>query len=356
MKVLLAGGGTLGPVTPLLAVVEAWRAREESVSFVWVGTPHGPERAFVTEMGIGFYDVPVARLPRYPSIEWLTLPFKLGWAFVRAFHILSKEQPDVVGSAGGYTALPMTIVAWMKQIPVWIHQQDAHVVLTNRLIAPFAQLITIAWENHQEVFAKKKTVLIGNPVRERVKQGSLQRARKHFDLNLTKKTVFIFGGGSGSHWLNTMVLEMGESLADRVNIIHLTGPGKMIPSLVDLHDDLFVDELLVDGMADALKAADVVVSRAGLGTITELAALKKPAILVPLPHSPQEINANAVRDGAVVLEQVLTTASGLEEEILALITDEKRCKALGERLSQRLKTDGVEILIKEIKKIKKTHS
>src|SRR3989339_1519603 len=145
-KILFAGGGTLGPVTPLLAVAEAWRKRDALVDMVWVGTPHGPEQEVVNKAGIRFLTLLVARVPRYPTWEWIWLPFRFLFVLFQSVQLLRRERPDVIGSAGGYTAVPIVMAGWLLRIPAWIHQQDVPPALTNRIMAPFARWITVAWK------------------------------------------------------------------------------------------------------------------------------------------------------------------------------------------------------------------
>jgi UDP-N-acetylglucosamine--N-acetylmuramyl-(pentapeptide) pyrophosphoryl-undecaprenol N-acetylglucosamine transferase len=349
MKILFTGGGTLGPVTPLLAVAQAWRAQDDSVEFVWVGTGHGPERKLVEDAGIEFCRLPVARLTRYPSFEWLTLPFKFAWAFFKAIQIMRSQKPHLVASAGGYTAVPMIIAARLFGVSVWVHQQDVEPILTNRLTAPFASIVTVAWKENLKRF--KRAELVGNPVRKSVLNGDHAAAVSHFNLNKDKPTVLVVGGGSGAKWINETLSEISTKLAEKANVIHLTGRGKMLPSLYDAHEDYYAVEFLTDGMADALAAADVVVSRAGLGMITELSALKKPTIFIPLPHSPQESNARAIEKASVVMHEGETSADQLYDSIVKLLNDQKERARLGNRLGEVLDTDVASKIMTQLKNL-----
>jgi len=346
MKILLAGGGTLGPVTPLLAVVDAWKKQDSHTSFVWVGTTVGPERPFVEKEGIAFYTLPATRLVRWFSFEWLFLPFVMGWTLILATRILLKEKPDVILSAGGYTAVPLIWVAWLLRIPSWAHQQDISPVLTNRLVAPFVSLITVAWKETVLAFPKAKTQWVGNPVRIFLFEGSKERATTLFGLDPNKPTVFIFGGGTGAQWINECVKHIKNDLMKKANVIHLTGKGKQ--NGWKSEPGYFVAESIGKEMADAFAVADVVVCRAGLGTITELAALKKAAILIPIPQSAQQRNAQAVQSATIVLSQNETTAKQVQEEIEWLLQDADRRRVFGEQLSHLLPTDVAETLIDRI--------
>lgn len=341
MKILFTGGGTLGPVTPLLAILEVWKQKDDSASFVWVGTPQGPERAMIEEQNVPFYILPAARLPRYRSIEWVLLPFKMVWAIGKAAQILRKERPDVIASAGGYTAVPVIIAGYLMRIPSWVHQQDVSLLLTSRLTVPLAKWVTTAWEANRVALGGEKVKVVGNPVRSSVMSSSRARAIEMFGLNPEKPTVLVFGGGGGAKWLNDQMGRIGLELAEKANVIHLTGRGKLGVALTSLHEDYHARELLTEGMADALTVADVVVSRAGMGAISELSALKKASVIVPLPDSPQEENVRVLEGAgaAVVLRQGETDADELKKVVVELLGDQEKQKVLGGKMGEVMKTD-----------------
>lgn len=339
MKVLFSGGGTLGPVSPLLAVKEAWTERDPSLKAIWVGTPSGPERAVVEALGIPFISLPVFRFPRYFSREWVLAPIHAVRAFARAFMILVNERPDLIATAGGYTGVPLAFFAWCFRIPVWVHQQDATVLLANRLVTPFASLITVAWPDLVSKFPKRKTEWIGNPVRRQMGGGGTVYA---FDV--TRPTVLILGGGGGSLWLNTTMEKIGATLAKEANVVHVTGIGKMTYELQMLGETYHVVELLPEGLYDLISKADLVVSRAGMGTLSEIASQARAAIFIPLPDTPQEANAKHVSDtqSGIVLSQRTTTPKELLHTISSLLKDANLRKTYGERIHHLFPTDVAE--------------
>lgn len=335
----------MGPVMPLLAVWEAWRKIDPSVEGVWVGTKRGPERGVVEAQGLPFLTLPVARLPRYPSFEWLTAPFTFLVACVKAVRILSSQKVDLVASAGGYTAVPMVYAAKLLGVNVWVHQQDVELTKTTKLTVPFADLVTVVWErNRNELGDRVK--LVGNPVRPSLLRGSRERAYEAFHISKAKPTVLVMGGGTGSAWINMAVDEIASELTAQANVIHLTGRGKGIESR---HPDHHVREFVDDEMADALVVADVVVCRAGLSTITELAALSKAAVIIPLPHSPQQANADMVANASIVLDQRHTTFQQLLEAIHLLLNDEPRRHDLGVKMHSKLRTQVADELVEMLR-------
>lgn len=340
-KILFCGGGTLGPVTPLLAIIETWQKKDPLAEFVFVGTPRGPERELMDKKQIEFRCLPEARLVRYPSAEWLFLLFRVLAALYAAWKILKKEKPVLIVSAGGYTSVPLVIIGRLIGIPSMIHQQDIRPLLSNRISAPFASVMTVAWEKLLKDFPKGR--LVGNPVRSAFLRAEKSEAVKHFGLNKDKPTVLVLGGGTGSVWLNKTVSEITDSLLEQANLVHLTGKGKMVEG--KSADGYRAFELLTDEMPLAFAAADLVVCRAGMATITELAATKKAAIIIPLPDSPQEDNVVALGGAVVVLKQTEVVAADLLKEIKRLLDDAAVRVELSEKLNKILKTDVAEEMV-----------
>ncbi len=353
MKILFTGGGTLGPVTPLLAVAEAWKQYDSDVEFVWVGTPNGPEREMIEKAEIRFLSLPVARLTRYPSIEWILLPINLFRAVLGAWSILKSEKPNLIASAGGYTSVPVVIAGRMMHVPSWIHQSDVLPILSNQLMAPFATWITTAFSASASAFPKNKTSVVGNPVRSSILTVDRETAMRRFELDPTRQTVLIFGGGGGASWLNEMMEVIGADLVKDVNVIHLTGKGKLSEHLIEIKGNYFAGEFLTDRMPSAYAAADVVICRAGTGTITELAALGKPAIVIPLPNSPQRDNARVLAEvnAALVLQQNTTTPQEFLEAIRALVRDTSRCQQYGVQISRLLQTNVADLIVDRLRKL-----
>lgn len=352
MKILFAGGGTLGPVTPLLAVAEAWRAVDSSVQFVWVGTPTGPDRAVVEAAGLRFVSIPVARLTRYPSVEWITLPINLFRAARQSWRILEDERPGLVVSAGGFTSVPLIVAARILGIPSWLHQQDVRPILSSRLVVPFVTWISTAWESSLAAFPKGKSAWVGNPIRS-LTSVDRELSVRRFGLDPSRLTVLVFGGGGGALFLNRLMETIGREMAETANVIHIVGIGKMTPALETMGDRYVAVELLTEAMSDALTAADLVVCRAGMGTISDLAARGKPAIVVPLPNSPQEDNARVLEtnDAALVLREPATSPQEYLEAIRGLLRDEGRRRELGENVRRLLRTDVAATIVERLQKI-----
>lgn len=212
-----------------------------------------------------------------------------------------REQPRIVVGAGGYVQVPLGLAAKFLGMKLLVHQQDAVVSLSNRLLAPFADAITTTFDASLGDFSKRKTFVIGNPVRRMIEEGNREAGLREMGFAGERPVILVLGGGTGSVFLNRKIADSLPMLTDFADVVHLTGFQKSmeVPKLE--HAERYRQrEFLGAGMADALAAADMVICRAGLGTLTELAALQKASILVPIGGSHQERNAELVveRGGA----------------------------------------------------------
>ncbi len=353
--ILFTGGGTLGPVTPLLSVAAQWRRRDPDVRCSWIGTPKGPERLLVEGAKIPFLSLSAPRMDRYRKWTYPFIPFHMMWSVWQAAKILKNMRPDMVFSAGAYVSLPVVLVAWCMRIPVWIHELDVRPGLANRIMAPFAKRISVTWPESTAAYAAKKTSVVGTMVRSMLALGDRVSARDRYVLRADLPTVLVMGGGTGASSLNETMLIIAEDLLRCANVIHLTGRGKMLPALQTFQEQgkpYIALEFLHEGMADAYAVADVVVSRAGMGTISELVALGKPSIIIPIPGSQQEENAKALQaqEAAEVIYQM--TPQVLLQAILKMVQSTAYRQEHAERIrrifpvnaDERIVHDALEIL------------
>ncbi len=347
---MLTGGGTLGPATPLLAVADALRQKDSEVRLIWVGTPNGPERALVEEAGIPFVSLHVPKFQRYVTWKWLLIPFELLWSIFRAKIILLKYRPSWVVSAGGFNSVPLAWLARFFGAKVLIHQLDYVAGLANRVMAPVAHVVTATWPIAKEQFPKKNVQVIGSPSYvKHLLSSSTERALKRFDLDTGKPTVLVIGGGSGSLIINSAMERLADKLVQDVNILHATGRGKLIFNDRSSPDGYYVTELFVDDFGDAFNLADVIVTRAGLGTLTELVYGKKVSILIPIQNSHQEKNADAALEAGacIVVEESQLGGNILLEKIREAL-DPRTRHMLEENIGNLFPTKGVAEKIAEI--------
>ncbi len=331
MRVLLAGGGSGGSTAPVLAVAQELR-RRRPCEFLYVGTETGPERELVSSLGIPFRTVQTGKLRRYWSLENLLDLLRIPAGLVESLALVRGFRPDVAFAAGGFGAVPPLLAASLLRVPTVIHQQDVEPGLANRILAPFARAVTVTFPPSLDHFPQSKTTLTGNPVRREILEGSREEALRIFGLRGDQPLVLVTGGGTGALGLNRLVAKAAPLLVSGCQILHITGRGKGV-EVTDLEGSYRQVEFLTGEMPHALAAAKLVVSRAGLSTLTEIAALGKPSVLVPMPRSHQNANAEAFSacDAALVLQEEELTPERLAETVLTLLRDEARLASLGER-------------------------
>jgi UDP-N-acetylglucosamine--N-acetylmuramyl-(pentapeptide) pyrophosphoryl-undecaprenol N-acetylglucosamine transferase len=298
MKLLLCGGGTLGPVSPLLAIVDEMRTLRGSRDiYLWVGTKAGPEKIIVENYQIPFVSIESGKLRRYVSMENVFDFFRVWKGIRQAKRILRDFHPDVVLTAGGYVSVPVSRAATKLRIPYFVHQQDVLPGLANRLMAKHAAVITVTFEASLAHFPSGKGVLTGNPVRPEILRGDKTVAKKIFGFSEDIPILLCMGGGTGATWINTAVVGSLSELTKHYQILHITGQAKGVieqelPQLPPFQRTRYKQvEFLAEDMKHAFALADLVVCRAGASTGAELALLGKAALIIPIPDSHQVANA-----------------------------------------------------------------
>lgn len=336
MKILFSGGGTLGSVTPLIALVPHLRSLNHEM--VFIGTPHGPERDIVATADIPFYSMGAPKFPRYLDWSYFLFPYKFVSSLISAWRLLTETKPDVHVTAGGYVSLPIAWVAWVRRIPTVVHQMDVQPGLANRFIAPIAKRISVTFEQQRESFSYMQVDWTGNPSRA-LYPGDISTLG--IERDPTVPLVLIMGGGTGAQGVNDLV---SEALCERAQVVHITGRGKEGPKIS--HERYHAFDFVNQEMPALLHASDLVVSRAGLGSITELAALGKPSIIIPMPNSHQEANAQLLDDAgaAVVAEQGSLTPQSFAQLVESVLQDSEQQAQLSTAIRALMPEDAVAAL------------
>jgi UDP-N-acetylglucosamine--N-acetylmuramyl-(pentapeptide) pyrophosphoryl-undecaprenol N-acetylglucosamine transferase len=330
MRILLAGGGSGGSATPILAVASELRARVPGIELLYIGTHGGPEAELAAEEGIPYVGIPTGKLRRYWDTQNVTDIARVARGIGESLGHVRRFKPDVACGAGGFASVPPLAAAGLSHVPVLIHQQDVVPGLANRLLVPFARRITVAMPPTMQAFPRGRTVLRGNPVRKRILNGNAAAGFDRLGLYPVVPLILVTGGGTGALGLNRIVAAAAPRLIEHGQVLHLTGRGRGVET-ADLGPRYQQRDFLVEEMPDVLAAASVVVTRAGMGTLSELAALGKATVIVPMPGSHQEANARAfARDGgAMVFDQGDLSPDLLAATVRDLLDDDARRNALG---------------------------
>jgi UDP-N-acetylglucosamine--N-acetylmuramyl-(pentapeptide) pyrophosphoryl-undecaprenol N-acetylglucosamine transferase len=318
------------------------RRLRPDASFSWIGTKGGVEERLVNEAKMPFNAIAAGKLRRYFSWQNFIEPLTVTRGFFQARRLLQAEGADAVVSAGGFVAVPVAWAAWSLGIPVHVHQQDVIPGLANRLTLPVASSLSVTLEKSVKDFPRHKAAWTGNPVRAEVLAGSRALATSSFGLTLDLPVVLVVGGGTGATGLNRLVWQSLPALTAGAQVMHLAGAGKSDASKSSPRYHQF--ELLTGSMPEALAAADIVVTRAGMGQLSELAALDKPTVIIPMPASHQEANAEAFAagGGAVVLDQRDTTPETFAATIDVLLRDVEGRAVMAKKMRAMNATDAAE--------------
>jgi UDP-N-acetylglucosamine--N-acetylmuramyl-(pentapeptide) pyrophosphoryl-undecaprenol N-acetylglucosamine transferase len=315
-KIVLAGGGTGGHIFPLIAVARQIKAFDEEVKLIFIGPKTEFENIFLEGEGFEIKNILSGKIRRYFSLQNFIDIIKIPIGILQAFIYLFFEAPDIIFSKGGYGSFPTIIAGWFLRIPIIIHESDAVPGLTNRILAKFAKRILVSFPK-TPYFSVKKMLLVGNPIRLEILNGKRDEAIQQFKLHNDRPILLVIGGSQGAQRINEKILSMLSQLLEKFEIIHQVGENNYrnfkkeieanfpAESLQFYHVYPFLKE---KEMANAYAVSDLIISRAGSGSIFEIAAVGKPSILIPLPEAAQNHQVeNAYRyaqtGAAIVIEE-----------------------------------------------------
>jgi len=355
----------MGSVSPLIAVhqqlVTSYLPRRQAGELqvtgydpLWLGTKTGIEREIVEKKGIKFQAISAGKLRRYFDLRNIIDIFKIKLGFWQALSIIKKFKPDIILTAGSFVAVPVVIAGWVLRVPSIVHQQDVRPGLANKIMAKFAKKVTVALDISLKDFPKNKVVMVGNPIRDTRYE---LRDKNKFKFQNELPTLLVIGGGTGALALNNLIWQSLDELTRFCNIIHITGKNKN--QIIELSDYQIIKErykqveFLNEDIFSTMAQADLVITRAGMSALTELAYFKKPCLIVPIPNSHQEENAAyfAAQGAGVYLKQNELDKTKLVAEIQKLLTEENARKEMGEKINKIFCDYSGEKIIKEIEEI-----
>jgi UDP-N-acetylglucosamine--N-acetylmuramyl-(pentapeptide) pyrophosphoryl-undecaprenol N-acetylglucosamine transferase len=336
--IVISGGGTGGPSMVPLALAQAYYKFNSNTRFVFFGNDEALEQKLFSNnfkaLNADYYVLPSGKWRRYFSWYNFSDLIKIIKAFFKAFNHLKSLKPDLIISAGSFASVPLVWAGKLLKIKILVHQQDILPGLANRLMAPWADKISVCFESSLSDYGRK-AVLIGNPseaaaITEDVKS----QVRLKFKLKLDKPLLFITGGASGSLAINKLIFAALPYLSSDWQIVHQSGRGKDENAPVQNNYQIYPSIAQQDFLA-LMACADIIVSRAGLGALTAISALAKPGIIIAMPNSHQENNADYFqsKEAAVVLAQADLNGEKLAKEIESLYQDKNRSMRLAYNIS-----------------------
>ncbi|PAU94645.1 undecaprenyldiphospho-muramoylpentapeptide beta-N-acetylglucosaminyltransferase [Aliifodinibius salipaludis] len=361
-KVLIAAGGTGGHVYPAIAIADALRESSADTEILFTGTKNHMEWDTVSKAGYNITSIWISGFHRRFTLKNLLFPVKLATSIVQSFVIIKKYNPDVVISCGGYVAGPVGWVATKMGIPLVIQEQNSFPGVTNRILGKSAALIFTAFDDAEKHFPEEKTQLTGNPTRKSLSQANRKEAVQAFDFSSDKKTLLILGGSGGAKKINKAMQKHIETLHNDSGLQIIWQCGKRYYDKLrkDVKPQNFENLRLKDFIHDmpaAYAASDLVISRAGALSCSELALTSKPSILVPSPNvagDHQTKNARSMVDeGAAKLVADDDLESSLANVVKEIIDDEQRLKEMSKAAKNLARPNAAEEIATEILKLVK---
>lgn len=359
LKFILSGGGTGGHIYPAIAIANELKRRYPGAEILFVGAKDKMEMQKVPQAGYSIKGLWIAGIQRKLTLQNALFPFKLLSSLWESRKILKSFKPDVVIGTGGFASGPLLNVANSLNIPTLIQEQNSYPGITNKLLSKKAAKICVAYENLERFFPKEKMILTGNPVRQDLIDVSSKReeAITFFKLDTKKKTLLILGGSLGARRINQLIeKELQGLLSQKVQIIWQCG--KLYLEDYSKYNSSQVQVVaFIERMDLVYAAADVVISRAGASSVSELCIVGKPVIFIPSPNvaeDHQTKNAQAIVDkkGAIMIKE-----SALEDEfsivLEALLKDEGKQQLLGDNIKKLALPQATIQIVDEIEKLLK---
>lgn len=362
IRIIISGGGTGGHIFPAVSIANAIKEQHPEAEILFVGAEGRMEMQRVPAAGYQIIGLPVAGFDRKHLLKNISVLIKLMKSQIKARRIIKEFKPDAAVGVGGYASGPTLKVAGSMGIPTLIQEQNSYAGVTNKLLAKKACKICVAYEGMERFFDKEKIILTGNPVRQNLlnQQMSREDAIRSFNLDPTKKTVLIVGGSLGARTINNCVLNgLDQIKQSGVQFIWQTGKfyineAKEKVGQAENYPMLHTTDFITD-MAAAYSAADLVISRAGAGSISEFCLLGKPVILVPSPnvaedHQTKNALALVAKDAALYIKDAEASEKLLKTAI-ETVQQPETLKKLSTNIAKLAFKDSANTIAEEVWKL-----
>jgi UDP-N-acetylglucosamine--N-acetylmuramyl-(pentapeptide) pyrophosphoryl-undecaprenol N-acetylglucosamine transferase len=360
-RIIISGGGTGGHIFPAIAIANALKKLDPATEILFVGAEGRMEMEKVPAAGYKIIGLDIQGIQRGSVWKNVMFPVKLVKSVNKALKIIKDFKPDAAVGVGGYASGPLLYAASLKDIPYLIQEQNSFAGITNKWLGKKAKKICVAFDGMDQFFPFDKIIKTGNPVRKESVNigGKHMQALELYKLSAFKKTILVIGGSLGARTLNNSIMAgLDKIIAADVQIIWQTGKfyyKSIIEKLGEnYHPDIRIVEFL-NRMDLAYAAADIIISRAGAGTIAELCIIKKPVILVPSPNvaeDHQTKNALAlVQENAAVFVADRDAEANLVDKALELLNDKETQKKLSDNIGKMAMPDADEVIAAEVMKM-----
>lgn len=356
-KFILSGGGTGGHIYPAIAIADELKKRYPDAEFLFVGANDRMEMQRVPQAGYSIKGLQIAGIQRKLSLKNLLLPFKLLKSLYQARQIIQKFQPDAVIGTGGYASAPTLKAAQWLKVPYFIQEQNSFAGITNKWVSKKANKIFVAYQNMEKFFPKAKIQITGNPIREGLTtiQDKNKNAFENFSLDENKFTLLVLGGSLGAKSINQLI-SSNLSFFQENEVQILWQCGKFYyDEYKEKQTEMVQVRPFIENMNDAYAVADVIISRAGASSVSELCVVGKPVIFVPSPNvaeDHQTKNAQAIADEkAAILIKETELKDNFQKMFLEIFNDKQKRKILSENIKALAKPNATKQIVDEIIKI-----
>ncbi len=351
MKIVFAGGGSGGHILPIIAIIREMRklSPKEEIEFFYIGPKDDFTSLLLSQENIKIKPTTSGKIRRYSDkkslfLNFIDLVFKIPFGVFQSFFQLFFLAPDLIFSKGGFGSVPTVVAGWLLQIPIFVHESDSIPGLSNKFSAKFAKKVFTSFPKTTD-FKEDKMILVGNPIRRNLLNGTVEEAKENFDLTGRKPVILILGGSQGAQRVNDLFLEIIPKLVRDFEIIHQCGEKNY--QQVNREAKILTKDFLhkyyhpfgflkEHQLKSAYAACDIIVSRAGAGSIFEIAAVGKPSILIPLPESAQNHQINnaykyADSGASIVLESTNFTPNFFLQKLKNLFDNPEKLEDMKEK-------------------------
>lgn len=349
IKVLVSGGGTGGHIFPAISIANAIKNKCPNADILFVGAENRMEMEKVPAAGYPIIGLPVSGFDRKHLQKNIKVLFRLFKSIRLADKTVKSFSPDIAVGVGGYASGPTLWAAARRGIPTLIQEQNSYAGVTNKLLASKAKAICVAYENMERFFPKDRIILTGNPVRQELQNDTISReeAIRFFNLDPSKKTILVIGGSLGARTINNSIAAGIEKIPQNIQLIWQSGKGydtQAQKALEEKKPENIKQMPFISRMDMAYKAADLVISRAGASSISELCLLGKPVILIPSPnvaedHQTKNAQALSTKNAALMIRDC-DAQNLLIDTALKTVQDETSLKNMSDNISKMAQRDS----------------
>ncbi|MBS6269150.1 MAG: undecaprenyldiphospho-muramoylpentapeptide beta-N-acetylglucosaminyltransferase [Tannerella sp.] len=349
IKVLVSGGGTGGHIFPAISIANAIKNKCPNADILFVGAENRMEMEKVPAAGYPIIGLPVSGFDRKHLLKNIKVLFRLFKSIRLADKTVKSFSPDIAVGVGGYASGPTLWAAARRGIPTLIQEQNSYAGVTNKLLASKAKAICVAYENMERFFPKDRIILTGNPVRQELQNDTISReeAIRFFNLDPSKKTILVIGGSLGARTINNSIATGIEKIPQDIQLIWQSGKGydTQAKKVLDEKKPENIKQMpFISRMDMAYKAADLVISRAGASSISELCLLGKPVILIPSPnvaedHQTKNAQALSTKNAALMIRDC-DAQNLLIDTALKTVQDETALKNMSDNISKMAQRDS----------------